>query len=63
VLESRRREDSLAGLCRKQAIVQNLHDRRPQEFSEAGKKRLGDDVLAVRRVPGRSTEFRGVVGV
>jgi len=46
VLEGLRGEDSIAALCRKEGINQNLYYRWSKEFLEAGKKRLaGDTVL------------------
>jgi transposase len=38
-----RGEDSIAELCRKEGINQNLYYRWLKEFPEAGKKRLGGD--------------------
>jgi transposase len=47
VLEGLRREDSIAELCRREGIVQNLYYRWSKDFLEAGKKRLaGDTALA-----------------
>src|SRR5438477_8338347 len=43
VLEGLRGEDSIAGLCRREGIVQNLYYRWSKEFLEAGKKRLAGD--------------------
>ena len=43
VLEGLRGEDSIAELCRKEAINQNLYYRWSKEFLEAGKKRLAGD--------------------
>lgn len=43
VLEGLRGEDSIAELCRKEGINQNLYYRRSKEFLEAGKKRLAGD--------------------
>jgi transposase len=43
VLEGRRGEDSIAELCRREGIVQNLFYRWSKEFLEAGKKRLAGD--------------------
>ncbi len=43
VLEGLRGEDSIAELCRKEGINQNLYYRWSQEFLEAGKKRLAGD--------------------
>ena len=43
VLEGLRGEDSIAELCRREGIVQNLYYRWSKDFLEAGKKRLADD--------------------
>jgi transposase len=43
VLEGLRGEDSIAGLCRREGIVQNLYYRWSKDFLEAGKKRLAGD--------------------
>ena len=43
VLESLRGEVSIAELCRKEGINQNLYYRWSKEFLEAGKKRLAGD--------------------
>jgi len=43
VLEGLRGESSIAELCRKEGINQNLYYRWSKEFPEAGKKRLADD--------------------
>src|ERR1044072_6842345 len=43
VLEGLRGEDSIAELCRREGIVQNLYYRWSKEFLEAGEKRLGRD--------------------
>lgn len=43
VLEGLRGEDSIAELCRKEGIDQNLYYRWSKEFLEAGKKRLAGD--------------------
>ena len=43
VLEGLRGEDSIAELCRKEGINQNLYYRWLKEFLEAGKKRLAGD--------------------
>ena len=48
VLEGPRGEESVAALCRKEGINQNLYYRWSKEFLEAGKKRLaGDTVRAI----------------
>jgi transposase-like protein len=44
VLEGLRGEDSIAELCRKEGINQNLYYRWSKEFLEAGKKRLAGDM-------------------
>src|SRR5438046_4038662 len=43
VLEGLRGEDSIAELCRKEGIAQNLYYRWSKEVLEAGKKRLAGD--------------------
>ena len=43
VLAGLRGEDSIAELCRREGIVQNLYYRWSKEFLEAGKKRLAGD--------------------
>jgi transposase len=43
VLEGLRGEDSIAELCRREGINQNLYYRWSKEFLEAGKKRLVGD--------------------
>jgi transposase len=43
VLEGLRGEESIAELCRKEGIVQNLYYRWSKEFLEAGKTRLAGD--------------------
>jgi transposase len=43
VLEGLRGENSVAELCRREGIVQNLYYRWSKEFLEAGKKRLAGD--------------------
>jgi len=43
VLEGLRGEDSVAELCRKEGVAQNLYYRWSKEFLEAGKKRLAGD--------------------
>ena len=43
VLTGLRGEDSIAELCRREAIVENLYYRWSKEFLEAGKKRLAGD--------------------
>lgn len=43
VLEGLRGENSIAELCRREGIVQNLYYRWSKDFLEAGKKRLAGD--------------------
>src|SRR5215218_5508149 len=43
VLSGLRGEDSIAELCRREGISQNLYYRWSKEFLEAGKKRLAGD--------------------
>jgi transposase len=43
VVEGLRGEDSIAALCRREGIAQNLYYRWSKEFLEAGKKRLAGD--------------------
>ena len=43
VLEGLRGEESIAELCRKEGINQNLYYRWSKDFLEAGKKRLSGD--------------------
>jgi transposase len=43
VIAGLRGEESIAELCRKEGINQNLYYRWSQEFLEAGKKRLAGD--------------------
>ena len=43
MLTGLRGEDSIAELCRREGIVQNLYYRWSKEFLEAGKKRLAGD--------------------
>ena len=43
VLTGLRGEDSIAELCRREGIVQNLYYRWSKEFLEGGKKRLAGD--------------------
>ena len=53
VLEGLRGEESIAELCRREGIVQNLYYRWSKEFLEAGKKTAGRRYGAGRDV-GRS---------
>ena len=43
VLEGLRGDDSIAELCRREGIAQNLYYRWSRDFLEAGKKRLAGD--------------------
>jgi len=45
VLTGLRGEDSIAELCRREGIVENLYYRWSKEFLEAGKKRLAGDTV------------------
>jgi transposase len=45
VLEGLRGEESIAELCRREGIVQNLYYRWSKEFLEAGKRRLAGDTV------------------
>jgi len=49
VLEGLRGEDSIAGLCRREGMSQNLYYHWSKEFLEAGKKRLAGDTARGRR--------------
>ena len=54
VLEGLRGEESIAELCRREGIVQNLYYRWSKEFLEAGKKRLA----GIRRGRRRRMTYR-----
>ena len=54
MLEGLRGEDSIAELCRREGIVQNLYYRWSKDFLEAGKKRW----LATRCGPRPRTRSR-----
>jgi transposase len=43
VLEALRGEDSIAALCRREAIAESLYCAWSKEFLEAGKRRLAGD--------------------
>ena len=45
VLEGLRGENSIAELCRREGIAQNLYYRWSKDFLEAGKKRLAGDTV------------------
>ena len=51
VLEGLRGESSIAELCRREGINQNLYYRWSKEFLEAGKKRLAGDVARQATTP------------
>ena len=58
VLEGLRGEDSIAELCRREGIVQNLYYRWSKDFLEAGKKRLAAPKSEARDV----TRHRRTIG-
>ena len=45
VIEGMRGETSIAELCRREGINQNLHYRWSKDFMESGKKRLNGDTM------------------
>jgi transposase len=45
ILQGLRGEESLAAICRKEGLHQNLYYRWSKEFLEAGKKRLAGDTV------------------
>ena len=45
VIEGLKGEDSIASICRKEGIAQNLYYRWSKDFIEAGKKRLAGDTM------------------
>jgi transposase len=51
VIAGLRGEDSIAELCRKEGINQNLYYHWSKDFLEAGKKRLGGQEAAGRATP------------
>ena len=57
VLEGLRGEDSIAELCRREGIAQNLYYRWSKDFLEAGKKRLA--WLAIQ--PGPPPQTRSTI--
>ena len=57
VLEGLRGEDSIAELCRKEGINQNLYYRWSKEFLEAGKKRLAGDTVREATSDGRRPAY------
>lgn len=56
VLEGLRGESSIAELCRKESINQNLYYRRWKEILEAGKKRLAGDTAREASLPVTATQ-------
>jgi len=58
VLEGLRGEESVAALCRKEGINQNLYYRWSKDFLEAGKKRLAGDTVR----EATSDEVKGLRG-
>jgi transposase len=67
VLEGLRGEDSIAELCRREGIAQNLYYRWSKDFLEAGKKRLAGDTARtatsdeVKDLRGEATALKEVV--
>src|SRR3990167_3392424 len=61
VLDGLRGEDSIAELCRREGIVQNLYYRWSKDFLEAGKKRLAGDTApgGIRAEGGRRRAHPG----
>jgi putative transposase len=59
VLEGLRGEDSIAELCRREGIVQNLYYRWSKDFLEAGKKRLAGDTARAATGRGEGPAPRG----
>ena len=51
VLDGLRGEDSIAELCRKEGIAQNLYYRWSNEFLEAGKNQLAGDSPCLKTRP------------
>src|SRR5206468_3076873 len=68
VLSGLRGEDSIAELCRREGIVQNLYYRWSKEFLEAGKKHLAGDTARaatsdeVRDLRREASALKEVVG-
>ena len=58
VIAGLRGEDSIAELCRKEGINQNLYYRWSKDFLEAGKKRLAGDTARAKRPVTRSRRSR-----
>ena len=68
VIAGLRGEDSIAELCRKEGINQNLYYRWSKDFLEAGKKRLAGDTAReatsdeVKEIRAQSTSAQGAGG-
>ena len=62
VLDGLRGEDSIAELCRREGIVQNLYYRWSKEFLEAGKKRLAGDTVVSPDGARRFATSQGLAG-
>ena len=64
VLSGLRGEDSIAELCRREGIAQNLYYRWSKDFLEAGKKRLAGDTAraATKGPPSRDQRAEGSRG-
>jgi transposase len=63
VIAGLRGEESIAELCRKEGINQNLYYRWSKEFLEAGKKRLaGDTPRRSQGLAGGSAATEGIAG-
>jgi transposase len=64
VIAGLRGEDSIAELCRKEGINQNLYYRWSKDFLEAGKKRLAGDTAReatsdeVKAIQGQARQFK-----
>ena len=67
MLDGLRGEDSIAELCRREGINQNLYYRWSKEFLQAGKKRLAGDTAReatsdeVKRLRREAVELKEVV--
>ena len=67
VIAGLRGEDSVAELCRKEGINQNLYYRWSKEFLEAGKKRLAGDTAReatsdeVKEIQGQARQLKELV--
>ena len=62
VLEGLRGEDSIAELCRREGIVQNLYYRWSKEFLEAGEKRLAGNTARAETSDGHCHVNRKFAG-